>query len=99
MPTHNRLSNALDFASGANNILKHSRLFVAWLAAGCGAGALEAAMKYTSERKQFGKTIDSFQVSQEKISRALALVQSMITVCIRVSQLYEKDQCSMSHIA
>jgi hypothetical protein len=43
----NRLENALDFASGANNILKHSRLFVAWLATGCAAGAIESAIKYS----------------------------------------------------
>ena len=46
VPLNNRLENALDFASGANNILKHSRLFVAWLATGCAAGAIESAIKY-----------------------------------------------------
>jgi alkylation response protein AidB-like acyl-CoA dehydrogenase len=47
VPLNNRLENALDFASGANNILKHSRLFVAWIATGCAAGAIESAIKYT----------------------------------------------------
>ena len=51
VPLKNRLENALDFASGANNILKHSRLFVAWLATGCAAGAIESAIKYTLSRK------------------------------------------------
>ena len=46
VPTHNRLENALDFASGANNILKHSRIYIAWLAVGCAAGALEQAFQY-----------------------------------------------------
>jgi alkylation response protein AidB-like acyl-CoA dehydrogenase len=59
---NNRLENALDFASGANNILKHSRLFVAWIATGCAAGAIESAIKYTLSRKQFGKEIASFQI-------------------------------------
>lgn len=44
---NNRLENALDFATGANNILKHSRIYIAWVAAGCAAGAIEAALKYT----------------------------------------------------
>jgi glutaryl-CoA dehydrogenase len=47
VPQKNRLENALDFALGANNILKHSRLFVAWIATGCAAGAIESAIKYT----------------------------------------------------
>lgn len=59
---NNRLENALDFASGANNILKHSRLFVAWIATGSAAGAIESAIKYTLSRKQFGKEIASFQI-------------------------------------
>lgn len=44
VPSHNRLDNALDFASGANNILKHSRIFIAWIAVGTAAGALEQAI-------------------------------------------------------
>ena len=43
VPIENRLADALDFATGANNILKHSRIFIAWIAAGCAAGAIEAA--------------------------------------------------------
>lgn len=39
----NRLEKALDFATGANNILKHSRIQVAWLAVGIAAGAMEKA--------------------------------------------------------
>lgn len=67
VPIENRLADALDFATGANNILKHSRIFIAWIAAGCAAGAIEAAFEYTQKRKQFGKTISSFQVNQEKL--------------------------------
>ena len=89
MPTHNRLENALDFASGANNILKHSRIYISWLATGCAAGAYEAALKYTLERKQFGKELASFQLIQEKLARALADVQSMLTMCQRLSVLYQ----------
>jgi glutaryl-CoA dehydrogenase len=50
VPDNNRLAKALDFASGANNILKHSRLFVAWIAVGIAAGAYEAAHKFAIER-------------------------------------------------
>ncbi len=56
----NRLEKALDFASGANNILRHSRIYIAWLATGIAAGALESAFSYTMKRKQFGKSINSF---------------------------------------
>ena len=51
----NRLEKALDFARGANEVLRHSRIFIAWVATGIAAGALEAAFNYTLKRKQFGK--------------------------------------------
>jgi len=41
-----RLIKAKDFASGTKEVLMHSRIFVAWMAAGMAAGACEAAFKY-----------------------------------------------------
>ncbi len=41
-----RLIKATDFASGTKEVLMHSRIFVAWMAAGMAAGACEAAFKY-----------------------------------------------------
>jgi len=57
---NNRLEKATDFAKGTNNILKHSRLFVAWVATGAAAGAYEAAFRYACKRIQFGKPIAGF---------------------------------------
>lgn len=45
---NNRLAYALDFAKGTNNILKHSRIFVAWIATGAAAGAYEHAFRYST---------------------------------------------------
>lgn len=50
VPTKNKLEYASDFAKGANTILRHSRIFVAWIATGIAAGAYEAAHKYALER-------------------------------------------------
>jgi len=38
----------------------HSRIFVAWMAAGMAAGACEAAFKYCKERTQFKKQVAGF---------------------------------------
>lgn len=38
-----RLIKATDFATGTKEVLMHSRIFVAWMAAGMAAGACEAA--------------------------------------------------------
>ena len=50
VPDDERLELANDFATGAQEVLKHSRIFVAWIATGMAAGACEAAFKYTKER-------------------------------------------------
>lgn len=56
VPDMNKLTHAKDFSS-TNLILEFSRLMVGWLAAGNAVGAYEAALKYTLERKQFGRPI------------------------------------------
>jgi alkylation response protein AidB-like acyl-CoA dehydrogenase len=66
---------------------------------GCAAGAIEQAIQYAHKRKQFGKEISSFQLNQEKISRAVGEIQSMLTMVQRVSKLYEQGQASMGMIA
>lgn len=60
MPENMRLEKAKDFNSGANKILEHSRISVAWLGAAVASGAYEAALRYSLERKQFGKPIAGF---------------------------------------
>ena len=89
VPDHNKLAKATDFATGTNKILEHSRIKVIWGAVGCAAGAYEAALQYTLNRKQFGKPIAAFQLSQVKLSKMLAMVESMLAMVMRLSQLYD----------
>jgi len=60
VPDDERFELAKDFATGTKDVLKHSRIFVAWMAAGIAAGACEAAFKYCTERVQFKKKIAQF---------------------------------------
>lgn len=62
VPTKNKLTKANDFGSGTAKILESSRLMVAWSAAGLMTGAYEAALKYTLNRKQFGRPVAKFQL-------------------------------------
>ncbi len=68
-----RLIKATDFATGTKEVLMHSRIFVAWMAAGMAAGACEAAFKYTKLRIQFKKPVAGFQLIQAKLVRCVAL--------------------------
>jgi len=48
--------------------LDRGRLSIAAMGLGCAQGAFEMAMKYAKERKQFGKSISTFQVNAFKLA-------------------------------
>jgi len=58
---------------------------VAWCAAGCMAGVYEAAIKYTTQREQFGRPIAKFQLIQERLSRMMCNVEFTISHLARLS--------------
>ena len=58
---------------------------------GLAAGAYEAALKYCLNRKQFGKPIAKFQLIQERLSRMLAICESMTLHICHIAQEIEKD--------
>jgi len=49
-------------------VLDGGRISIASLALGIAQGAYEASLKYSKERKQFGKPIGEFQAIQWKIA-------------------------------
>ncbi len=56
--------------------LDHSRVAVAADSLGLAQGAMEQAIQYVKKRKQFGRTIASFQVTQFKIAEMATLVET-----------------------
>jgi alkylation response protein AidB-like acyl-CoA dehydrogenase len=54
-----------------------ARLFLSAVAVGMTQSCLDACIKYTKERHQFGKPIASFQLVQEAIARMYAEVQAV----------------------
>ncbi len=52
-----------------------ARLFISAGAVGMAQGCLDACIKYTQERHQFGKPIASFQLVQESIARMAAEIE------------------------
>ena len=56
--------------------LDHSRVAVAADSIGLAQGAMEQAINYVKKRKQFGKTIASFQVTQFKIAEMATLIET-----------------------
>jgi len=56
--------------------LDYSRVMIAGDGVGLAQGAMEQAVNYVKKRKQFGKTIASFQVTQFKIAEMATLIET-----------------------
>jgi glutaryl-CoA dehydrogenase len=96
VPESDRLQNANSFKDTAN-VLRMTRAGVAWQAVGCGRGAYELALKYTMERKQFGRPIASFQLVQDLLVTMLGDLTAMQTMVYRLSQLQDEGDITDEH--
>lgn len=94
-----KIPKAINFAKGTNVILQHSRVFVCWIAVGIAMGSYDAAIKYVSERKQFGQSISGFQLVQEKIVKMMSNIQATLLLCHRISVLVDSKKATMGQIA
>ncbi len=65
--------------NGFSQLMKffdHSRSYVAAHGVGLAQGAMEQAINYVKKRKQFGKTIASFQATQFKLADIATLIET-----------------------
>jgi len=75
-----------------SRILRAMRSDVAWIAAGLQAGALEAAVRYVRERRQFGRPLSSFQLVQEKVARMLGNTTSSLGLVVQLSLRQDRGE-------
>lgn len=88
VPVENRLALSRSFKD-TSRVLTATRSGVAWEAVGHAIAAYEIALSYAKERVQFGKTLSSFQIIQNKLASMVANVTSMQLLCLRLGQLQE----------
>jgi len=86
VPARNRLEKVSSFKHTAQ-VLGLGRYGVSWEAAGTAAGALQHALRYATEREQFGKPIASFQLIQQKLVEMATEVTLMQTLCWQLGHL------------
>lgn len=98
VPGAMKLANANSFRDTAA-VLRLTRAEVAWAAVGNSIGAYEGAVKYGSERVQFGKTIDGHQLIQEHYAKMLGNITSSIALCTRVSAMLDEGTQKDEHAA
>ncbi|QWC83957.1 acyl-CoA dehydrogenase family protein [Nocardioidaceae bacterium] len=96
VPEANRLQRADSFAT-TSEVLRLTRMSVAWMAVGCARGAYEHALAYTKQREQFGKPIASFQLVQDLLVKMLSNVTAATAMNVRASQLQDAGLLADEH--
>jgi glutaryl-CoA dehydrogenase len=91
VPESNRLPGATSFGAAAQ-ILTEARQSVAWASLGHATAAYEAALAYVRRREQFGRSLGSFQLVQDKLVRMLADLTAMQLYCLRLGRLIERGR-------
>jgi glutaryl-CoA dehydrogenase len=93
-----RLPRARGFRD-TGDLLMDSRVWVAWQAVGLQFAAYDFALSYALSRKQFGKPIASFQLTQEKLVRILENATTSLGTMVRVAQLQDQGRLRSEHAA
>jgi glutaryl-CoA dehydrogenase len=93
IPAGNRLAEARSFKD-TQRFLGHSRMGVAWEAVGHAEAAYTYALPYVRQRTQFGRSLSSFQLIQEKLARMLAEITGMRLMVMRMAQLAQEGRAT-----
>jgi glutaryl-CoA dehydrogenase len=96
VPEADRLQKADSFKDTAK-VLKMTRAGVAWFAVGCGRGAYEHALRYSTQRSQFGRPIGGFQLVQDLLVRMLGNVTATECMMLRLGQLQSQGLMTDEH--
>ncbi|MGE0405998.1 MAG: acyl-CoA dehydrogenase [Candidatus Korobacteraceae bacterium] len=90
IPLGNLLGKEGDGFSDAMRILDGGRISIAALGLGMAQGAYEAALKYSRQRKQFGKAISEFQAIQWKLADMATEIDAARLLTLRAASM--KDE-------
>ena len=76
----------------AMRVLEGGRISIAALSLGIARGALDAALKYATERQQFGKKISEFQAIQFKLATMATELDAAWLLTMRAAQMKDAGQ-------
>ena len=77
---------------GPLSCLTEARLGIVFGAMGAARSCYEAALRYASERSQFGVPISSFQMTQSKLVEMMAAIKRGTLLAIRIGRLREEGK-------
>src|SRR3984893_11649218 len=87
IPAENLIGKEGEGFKDAMRVLDGGRISIAALRLGMARGALDAAMKYAQERRQFGKAISEFQAIQFKLADMATELDAAWLLTMRAAQM------------
>jgi hypothetical protein len=90
IPAENLLGKEGDGFIDSMRVLDGGRISIAALSLGIGQGAYECALKYSKERKQFGKPIAEFQAIQWKLADMATELEAARLLTMRAADMKDK---------
>jgi alkylation response protein AidB-like acyl-CoA dehydrogenase len=92
IPAENLIGKEGEGFKDAMRVLDGGRISIAALSLGMARGALDAAMKYAQERRQFGKAISEFQAIQFKLADMATQWDAAQLLTMRAAQMKDAGQ-------
>ncbi|HTJ31304.1 MAG TPA: acyl-CoA dehydrogenase family protein, partial [Acidobacteriaceae bacterium] len=92
IPAENLVGRPGEGFKDAMRVLDGGRISIAALALGMARGALDAAMKYAQQRRQFGKAISEFQAIQFKLADMATQLDAAWLLTMRAAQMKDAGQ-------
>ncbi len=99
VPTNHRLGEEGEGEASLRAILVDIRTITGALALGVAQAALEEAVEYAGQRKQFGRTIDRFQAIQMKLAEMATDLEAATHLVHYAAWLKENDKPSQREAA
>ena len=87
LPLENLLGKEGDGFIDAMQVLDGGRISIAALSLGMAEGAYEAALKYSKQRRQFGKAISEFQAIQWKLADMATEIEAAKLLTLRAASM------------
>ena len=79
--------------------LDSARFGIAWGAIGAALDCYDTALRYSKERKQFGKPIAAFQLQQKKLAEMITEITKAQLLTFRLGQLRDEGRATSAQIS
>lgn len=92
VPAENLLGKEGEGFKDAMRVLDGGRISIAAMSLGIAQGAMDAALRYTQERQQFGKAISEFQGTQWKLADMATGLEAARLLTLRAAHMKDSGQ-------